>query len=95
MNAVETWHYEALGKSACAALGKNGFDARYAASGEEALRLVTSFIKPGMGGALEARRADIHANYESPLLGDQAHAGDETEFGHAQVGLRFRDPFQY
>ena len=48
MKEIETWHYEALGKSACAALAKNGFDARYAASGEEALRIVTAFVKPGM-----------------------------------------------
>jgi hypothetical protein len=48
MNGVETWHYEALGKAACAALAKNGFDARYAASGGEALDLLLSFVKRGM-----------------------------------------------
>ena len=37
MNAVETWHAETLGKKACEALSKNGFDARYAATKEEAL----------------------------------------------------------
>ena len=64
MNAVETWHYETLGKAACAALGKNGFDARYAATGAEALALVGSFIKPGMkvgfGGSMTLRGIGVH-----------------------------------
>jgi len=48
MNLVETWHYETLGKQACAALEKNGFEARYVATGAEALEAVLSFVKPGM-----------------------------------------------
>jgi len=40
MNPVERWRYETLGKRACEALKKNGFDARYVATGAEALEVV-------------------------------------------------------
>jgi hypothetical protein len=59
MATVETWRYEALGRSACDALKRNGFDARYVATGSEALETVASFIKPGMqvgfGGSMTLR----------------------------------------
>lgn len=48
MTAVEQWHNETLGKSACGALKKNGFDADYVASGGEALARVAGFVRPGM-----------------------------------------------
>lgn len=48
MTAVEEWRYETIGKSACEALRKTGFDARFVTSGEEALDVVAGFIKPGM-----------------------------------------------
>ena len=59
MATVETWRYEALGRSACDALKRNGFDARYVATGSEALETVASFIKPGLqvgfGGSMTLR----------------------------------------
>lgn len=48
MKTVDEWHNEALGKAACAALEKNGFEARYAADGAAALDMILSFVKPGM-----------------------------------------------
>lgn len=48
MNPVERWRYETLGKRACEALKKNGFDARYVATGAEALEVVAGFVQPGM-----------------------------------------------
>jgi L-lactate utilization protein LutB len=59
MTAVEEWRYETIGRSACEALKRNGFDARYAATGAEALELVASFVKRGMkvgfGGSMTLR----------------------------------------
>jgi L-lactate utilization protein LutB len=59
MKAVEEWRYEAIGKSACEALKRSGFDARFAQKGEEALDIVASFVKPGMkvgfGGSMTLR----------------------------------------
>lgn len=48
MTAVEEWRYETIGKSACEALRKSGFDARFVLKGEEALAIIAGFIKPGM-----------------------------------------------
>ena len=48
MTAVEKWHNEALGMSACGALRKNAFDAKYVATSAEARDLVASFVRPGM-----------------------------------------------
>ncbi len=48
MTAVEQWHNEAVGKRACDALRKNGFDAQYVATGADALKRVAGFVKPGM-----------------------------------------------
>jgi hypothetical protein len=48
MNPVDQWHYETLGKAACEALKRNGFDAHYVATGAEALARVAELIKPGM-----------------------------------------------
>jgi hypothetical protein len=59
MTAVDEWHYEVIGKSACEALKRSGFDARFAQKGEEALAIVASFVKPGMkvgfGGSMTLR----------------------------------------
>ncbi len=64
MGAVEQWHYETLGKAACEALKRNGFDARYAAGSAEALAVVASFVKPGMsvgfGGSMTLRALGAH-----------------------------------
>jgi hypothetical protein len=59
MTAVEEWRYEAIGKSACEALKRSGFDARFVAKGGEALEVIASFVKPGMkvgfGGSMTLR----------------------------------------
>jgi hypothetical protein len=48
MTAVEEWRYETIGKAACEALKKSGFDARFVLKGEEALAIIGGFIKSGM-----------------------------------------------
>ena len=48
MTTVETWRGETLGNKVCAALMKNGFDARYVATGAEARDAVAAAVKPGM-----------------------------------------------
>jgi L-lactate utilization protein LutB len=59
MAAVEEWRYEAIGKSACEALKRSGFDAHFVGKGEEALDIIVSFVKPGMkvgfGGSMTLR----------------------------------------
>jgi L-lactate utilization protein LutB len=48
MKTVDEWHNETLGKAACAALEKNGFEARYAEDGASALDMILACVKPGM-----------------------------------------------
>jgi hypothetical protein len=59
MTAVEEWRYETIGKSACEALKRSGFDARFVLRGGEALEIIASFVKPGMkvgfGGSMTLR----------------------------------------
>ncbi len=59
MNPVQDWHAETLGKAACEALKKNGFDAEYVADGKAALERLASFVKPGMsvgfGGSMSLK----------------------------------------
>ena len=52
ISATEAWHRETIGEAACAALKKNGFDARYVKSSEEAVALVEAMIKPDMTVAI-------------------------------------------
>ncbi|MDP3178756.1 MAG: lactate utilization protein, partial [Spirochaetaceae bacterium] len=59
MNPVEQWHYETLGRAACEALKKNGFDAHFVHTGAEALEKIASLVKSGMkvgfGGSMSLR----------------------------------------
>ena len=59
MDTIEQWQFEALGKSACEALKKNGFSAAYAASSAEARDRIAAMIKPGMkvgfGGSMTVK----------------------------------------
>ena len=68
MNSVETWHAETLGKKACEALSKNGFEARYVSTRAEALAYVESLVKPGMtvgfGGSMTIKELGAHASVE-------------------------------
>jgi L-lactate utilization protein LutB len=48
MNPVESWRFETIGKEACEALRKSGFDAHYVATGREAAERVAALVKPGM-----------------------------------------------
>jgi L-lactate utilization protein LutB len=63
MNPVDQWHYETLGRAACEALKKNGFEAMYVATGREALERVAEFIKPGMkmgfGGSMTVKAIGV------------------------------------
>jgi len=69
MNSVEIWRAETLGKAACAALKKNGFDARFVATGAEALSEIESFVKAGMsvglGGSMTVKSLGAAARLES------------------------------
>jgi hypothetical protein len=59
MNVVEEWRYETIGKEACEALKRSGFDALFVSRGAEALEVIASFVKPGMkvgfGGSMTLR----------------------------------------
>ncbi|HRY55340.1 MAG TPA: lactate utilization protein, partial [Spirochaetia bacterium] len=59
MNPTEQWQYETLGRAACEALKKNGFEAVYLPTGAEALAKLASLIKPGMkvgfGGSMTVK----------------------------------------
>jgi L-lactate utilization protein LutB len=86
MSKTEIWHAETLGKAACAALEKNGFDAHYFATGAEAMTFLESLAKPGMtvgmggsmtllalgaGDALAARGAKILDHSAKGLTSEQ------------------------
>jgi len=64
VSATEAWHTKALGEAACEALRKNGFDAKYVESGEKALALIETMIKPGMtvatGGSMTLHALGVH-----------------------------------
>jgi L-lactate utilization protein LutB len=65
VNAVDKWRSDTLGKKACEALKSNGFDARYVATGAEALEGVASFVKAGMkvgfGGSMTVAAIGVAA----------------------------------
>jgi L-lactate utilization protein LutB len=68
VSATEAWHRETIGEAACAALRKNGFDAKYVDSGEKAVALIEAMIKPGMtvatGGSITLAALHIHERAE-------------------------------
>lgn len=59
MDKVATWQYETLGKAAREALERNFFDARYVATGAEAIDAIAALVKPGMrvgfGGSMSVK----------------------------------------
>lgn len=59
MNPVEQWHAKTLGEAAVAALGRNGFDAYFAPSPEDAVVKAASFFKSGstvgFGGSMTVK----------------------------------------
>ncbi|MGB4585936.1 MAG: lactate utilization protein [Rectinemataceae bacterium] len=63
MNEVEKWSNEARAAQAIAALTKNGFEAVYAATADEAAELVMKYVKPGMkvgfGGSMTVKALGI------------------------------------
>jgi hypothetical protein len=63
MTEVELWSRETRAQRACAALIKNGFDAVYVNTAQEATELVMQFIKPGMklgfGGSMTIKTLGI------------------------------------
>lgn len=69
MSEVEKWSNEARAAQAIAALTKNGFEAIYAATAEEAAELVMKYVKPGMkvgfGGSMTVRSIGIQGKAEA------------------------------
>jgi L-lactate utilization protein LutB len=63
MSEVEKWSNEARAAQAIAALTKNGFEAVYAATADEAAELVMKYVKPGMkvgfGGSMTIKALGI------------------------------------
>jgi len=63
MNAVETWHAEALATRAVEALKKNGFEAIYLPTGKDAADWIERLVSPGMvvglGGSTSLREIGI------------------------------------
>jgi L-lactate utilization protein LutB len=86
MKTVDEWHNETLGKAACAALEKNGFEARYVADGAAALDIILACVKPGMkvafGGSMSlqaigapakvAQRGAVVLDHNAPGLSPEA-----------------------
>ncbi len=69
VSETESWHRKTIGEAACAALRKNGFDARYVDTGEEAAKLVEAMITPGMtvatGGSITLHALKLHERAEA------------------------------
>ena len=69
MNEVEKWSNETRAAQAIAALTKNGFEAVYAATADEAAELVMKYVKPGMkvgfGGSMTVRSIGIQSKAEA------------------------------
>lgn len=65
---IENWHAKTLGEAVCAALQKNGFNARYVATGKEALALIEPLVKKGcsvgIGGSMTVKKIGIAARLE-------------------------------
>jgi len=68
MADIENWHAEALATAACKALTKNGFDAHYMETSEEAAAWVLSLVQPGMtvgtGGSVTLHQLGLHEAIE-------------------------------
>lgn len=63
MNPIEGWRFETLGREACEALKRNGFDAYYVSSGAEAVDHIAALVKPGMkvgvGGSITLKHLGV------------------------------------
>lgn len=64
MNAVEEWRYETIGREACEALKRAGFEAHFVQNGAEALEFIAALVKPGLkvglGGSMSLRSIGVH-----------------------------------
>ncbi len=82
MTEVEMWSNAARAEHACAALAKNGFDAVFVKTKEEAAELVMKFVKPGMkigfGGSMTIKALGIP---------DKAAEAGATVLDHNRQGL--------
>lgn len=69
MQAVDQWRYQTIAKQAREALEVSGFDARYAATGSEALEIALSFakssMKVGLGGSMTLRELGVPERLKS------------------------------
>jgi hypothetical protein len=85
MTEVEMWSNAARAEQACTALSKNGFDAVFVKTKEEAAELVMKFVKPGMklgfGGSMTIRALGIQEKAEAfgAVLLDHNKPGLGTE----------------
>jgi len=79
---IESWHRRALGEAAAAALGKNGFDALYCETREEAVERAMAFVAPGatvgFGGSMTVRELGIK---------ERAQALGAVLLDHGEPGL--------
>lgn len=89
MTEVEMWSANARGEHTCAALVKNGFDAVFAKTKEEAAELVMKFVKPGMklgfGGSMTIKSLGIQ---------DKALASGAILLDHNKPGLGAEEKMQ-
>lgn len=82
MTEIEMWSNESRAEHACSALTKNGFEAVFVKTKEEAAELVMKFVKPGMvlgfGGSSTIKALGIP---------DKAQALGATILDHNKPGL--------
>ena len=89
MTEVEMWSNAARAENACAALAKNGFEAVFVKTKEEAAELVMKFVKPGMklgfGGSMTIKSMGIQ---------EKAQALGATILDHNKPGLGAEEKIQ-
>ncbi len=68
MSETQNWQARTLAEAACAALKKNGFEARFMATAAEAADWIESLVKQGMtvgtGGSMTLAQLGIHERLE-------------------------------
>lgn len=69
MTTTEIWHARTVGEATCAALKKNGFDARFVETAEQAAdyieSVVTAGASVGLGGSMTIRALELKDRLEN------------------------------
>nr|HPO03391.1 LUD domain-containing protein [Treponemataceae bacterium] len=69
MTTTEIWHARTVGEATCAALKKNGFDARFVETVEQAAdyieSVVTAGASVGLGGSMTIRALELKDRLEN------------------------------